>query len=332
MRRLGFLQLDPTRRVERSELLVLWSRLGAYDRGELDRLLWEERALVEWNAFVYPVEDLPLLRARMRRWARGETPAARRANEWLRRNEPFRRYALRELRRRGPLLSRELEDRSDRAFAESSVWWGSRSVAQLLEVLNLRGEIAVVGRRSGQRLWDLAERWYPPGRGLPWRAAERALAEQTIRSLGIARRGPGLRVRVEGVAGEWVADAAALERMDEPVPPRTKLLSPFDRLIHDRERAEALFDFHYRLEIYVPKEKRQYGFFVLPVLRGDRLVGRIDPEFDRKAGVLRVHAVYPEPGEELHDLDDALTQLASFLGAREIDAPAAHSGLSRARR
>ena len=132
VRHLGFLQLDPTRRVERTELLVLWSRLGPFDGTELDRLLWDERALVEWNAFVHPVEDLPLLRARMRRYARGATPQARRINEWLRANEPFRRYVLRELRRRGPLLSRELEDRSDRSLWESSVWWGSRNVSQLL--------------------------------------------------------------------------------------------------------------------------------------------------------------------------------------------------------
>ena len=322
VRRLGFLQLDPTRRVERTEYLVLWSRLGAYDRGELDRLLWEERALVEWNAFVYPAEDLPVLRAQMRRWARGETPQARRAAEWLEKNAAFRRYVVRELRRRGPLLSRELEDRSDRALWESSVWWGSRNVAMLLEVLNLRGEIAVTGRRTGQRLWDLAARWYPPGRALPWRAAERALAERALRSLGIVRRGPGLRARVEGVDGEWSVDPAFLERADEPVPERTTLLSPFDRLIHDRDRTEALFGFRYRLEIYVPKEKREYGFFVLPILRGDRLVGRIDPEFDRKANVLRVHAVYPEPGEELVDLDRALAELAAFLGADRVEPPA----------
>jgi uncharacterized protein YcaQ len=257
----------------------------------------------------------------MLRWKRGETPQARRAVEWLRKNGAFRRYVLRELRRRGPLLSRELEDRADRALWESSVWWGSRSVAMLLEVLNFRGEIAVVGRRSGQRLWDLAERWYPPGRALPWPAAERALAERTLRSLGIARRGPGLPARVEGVDRPWVVDSAALERADEPVPERTTLLSPFDRLIHDRDRAEALFGFRYRLEIYVPEEKREYGYFVLPVLRGERLIGRIDPEYDRAANVLRVRAVYPEPGEELVGLDEALAELARFLGADEVTLP-----------
>ncbi len=319
VRRLGFLQLDPTRRVERTELLVLWSRLGPYERAELDRLLWEERALFEWNAFVYPIEQLPLLRARMRAYARGTTAQAQRIDVWLRENEPFRRHVLRELKRRGPLLSRELEDRSKRRLWESPVWWGGRSVSQLLEALNLRGDVAVVGRRGGQRLWDLAERWYPATETVPAAEADRRLAEIELRSLGIARRGPGLPARIEGVAGAWVVDPGALELADEPVPERTTLLSPFDRLIHDRERAEALFGFRYRIEIYVPRAKRKYGYFVLPVLRGDRLVGRIDPEYDRRARVLRIHAVYREPGCELEGLDGALASLAAFLDAERVE-------------
>jgi uncharacterized protein YcaQ len=126
------------------------------------------------------------------------------------------------------------------------------------------------------------------------------------------------------VKGTWVVDPEALERADEPVPDRVTLLSPFDQLIHDRARTEALFDFHYRIEIYVPKAKRQYGYYVLPVLRGDRLVGRIDPEHDRRAGVLRVHAEYPEPGETLEGLDGALASLAEFLEAGSVERPASY--------
>jgi uncharacterized protein len=122
-------------------------------------------------------------------------------------------------------------------------------------------------------------------------------------------------VRVRGAPGPWVVEADALERADDPVPDRTTLLSPFDRLIHDRERAERLWEFRYRMEIYVPKEKREYGYFVLPVLRGERLVGRIDPEYDRRTRVLRVNGIYPEPDGDLSDLDDALGRLAIFLGA-----------------
>jgi uncharacterized protein YcaQ len=324
VRRLGFLQLDPTRRVERTEYLVLWSRLGPYDRGELDRLLWKNRALVEWNAFVYPVEQLAFLQARMRSWARGETPRARATNAWLRENAAFRRHVLSELRRRGPLLSRDLDDRSKRRLWTDSVWWGNRSVSFLLEVLNIRGEVAVVGRVGGQRLWDLAERWYPKTRTASAREADRALAEIELRALGIARRGPGMRARVDGLPGAWVVDPEALEHADEPVPDRTTLVSPFDRLIHDRARTEALFDFHYRIEIYVPKAKRQFGYFVMPVLRGDRLVGRIDPELDREAGVLRVHAEYTEPGATLEGVGDALASLAEFLGAESVERPSGY--------
>jgi uncharacterized protein YcaQ len=103
------------------------------------------------------------------------------------------------------------------------------------------------------------------------------------------------------------------------MPARTTFLSPFDRLIHDRDRAEALFGFHYRLEMYVPKAKRQYGYYVLPILRGDRLVGRIDPVLDRKAGVLRVNSVHWEPGVKPVSVDKPLRELARFVGAGSIE-------------
>ena len=299
---------------------MLWSRLGPWDTAELDRLLWDERRLFEWNAFVYPMEDLPLWQSRMRRFFRGDTARDRAVRSWLARNEPARRHVLRELRKRGPLLGRELDDRSTPLW-NSTTWFGNRSLSQLLEVMNMRGEIAVAGRRGGQRLWDLADRWYPRAQAVRPTEAERRIAANEVRALGIARRGDGIDVRVRGVPGRWVIDPDALERVDDPVPDRTALLSPFDRLIHDRDRAERLWDFRYRIEIYVPKEKREYGYFVLPVLRGERLVGRIDPEYDRRARVLRVHRVSPEPDGDLSGLDDALASLASFLGAESIERP-----------
>src|SRR5919204_246568 len=160
VRRLGFLQLDPISTVSPPQHLVLWSRLGdAYDREELDRLLWQERKLLEWQAFVWPVEDLPLLRAQMRR-KRGQYAWERRGTEFLQENAAFRRYVLRELERRGPLLSREIEDHASMR-REHHVWWGARKMGLMLELLEGRGQVAVVGRRNGQRLWDLAERSYP---------------------------------------------------------------------------------------------------------------------------------------------------------------------------
>ena len=278
--------------------LVLWSRLGPFDTAELDRLLWVERRLFEWDAFIWPIETLPLIRARMRQSRRATAYSwARRRREFLKRNASFRRYVLRELERRGPLLARELEDRSAQDRRSEHRWFGNRQVGLMLEALHLRGEVAVAGRRGGQRVWDLAQRWYPETEVVPVREAERLLAEQRFRSLG---------VRLEG--GEWHAHPDVSEA---PVPDRATLLSPFDRLVHDRDRAEALFDFRNRLEMYVPPAKREYGYYVLPILVGDRLVGRVEPRFDRKTGTLSLLGAWGDTSR----LDEALRGLAEFLGA-----------------
>ena len=118
--------------------------------------------------------------------------------------------------------------------------------------------------------------------------------------------------------GEWRAHPDA---KDGPVPKRVTFLSPFDRLIHERERAEALWNFYYRLEMYVPKAKREYGYYVLPILRGDRLIGRIDPVLDRKTGVLEVKGVWWEAGVEPVSVQKPLKELAAFIAARQIEQP-----------
>jgi uncharacterized protein YcaQ len=301
VRRLGFLQLDPISTVAPPQQLVLFSRLGAYDPAELDRLLWDEKQLFEWNAFIWPMDDLPLIRARMRRRRTGKYAWERRGTEFLKANPRFRRYVLRELERNGPLFSRDLEDHSTRTWSSDGRWWGTRNVAVMLELLHGRGEVAIVGRRDGQRLWDLADRWYPETEKVPLRDAERLLAEKRRRALGAWPENGGWRAH---------PDAA-----DGPVPDRVTVLSPFDRLIYDRERTEALFDFRYRLEMYVPKAKREYGYYVLPVLRGDRLVGRAEPVFDRKTGTLTVLGAWGDTSR----LDEALDELARFLGARAVE-------------
>jgi len=303
VRRLGYLQVDPISSVAPPQYLVLWSRLGPYDRAELDRLLWEERKLFEWRAFIWPAEDLPLLRARMRR-KRGSSLGEQRGLDFLKQNAGFRRYVLRELERRGPLLSREIEDHVSMR-REHHEWWGSRKMGLMLEILADRGLVAVVGRRNGQRLWDLAERWYPATDRISWPEAQKLLAEKRSRALG---------VRFEN--GRWLAHPDAV---DGPVPPRVTFLSPFDRLVHDRARTEALWGFFYRLEMYVPKAKREYGYYVLPILRGDRLVGRIEPVHDRKAGVLRVQGAWWENGAQPAALERPLKSLAGWIGAKLVD-------------
>jgi uncharacterized protein YcaQ len=302
VRRLGFLQIDPISTIAPPQRLVLWSRLGPHDTTELDRLLWEERKLFEWAAFIWPIEDFPLIRSRMRR-RRGKARYEQQGSEFLRTNARFKRHLLRELEQRGPLLSREIE--ADLMVSKDPHdWWGSRKVTLMLELLQGRGVVAIVGRRGKQRVWDLADRWYPEAETIPWPEAERLLEEKRFRSLG---------VRLEN--GKWQVHPDA---DDGPVPRRVTFLSPFDRLIHNRDRAEALWDFHYRLEMYVPKTKREYGYYVLPILRGDRLVGRIEPVLDRKTGVLHVNGVWWEPGIKPVSLQKPLKELAAFVGAGSI--------------
>ena len=305
IRRLGFLQIDPIATVATPQQLVLWSRLGAYDVAELDLLLWQERKLFEWGAFIRPIEDFPLILARMKKRRAGKYAWERRGNEFLRKNAGFRRYVLRELERRGPLLSRELIDSSVRTW-KSHGWHGNRNVTVMLELLEGRGQVAVTGRRGGHRLWDLAERWFPKVEPPPLEEAERILADKRWRALGVrlARN------------GGWEVHPAA---EDGPVPGRATFLSPFDRLVHDRDRAEALWGFRYRLEMYVPKAKREYGYYVLPILKGDRLVGRIDPVLDRKTGVLLVNSVHWEAGAKPVSLQKPLRSLATFIGAARIE-------------
>jgi uncharacterized protein YcaQ len=298
VRRLGFLQMDPIATVARPQELVLFSRLGGFDRATLDRLLWKERKLFEYDAFIYPIEDLPLQKARMARRRRG---GKLKRDEWvrdfLRTNARFRRHVLRELERNGPLLSRDLEH-DLMPSGHGHRWWGDRQVRLMLEILTMRGEIAVAGRVGKQRLWDLGERVYPETEKLTWREAERALEARRFRALG---------VRLE--RGEWVAHP---DVGDEPVPDRATLLSPFDRLIHDRARAEALWGFRYRLEMYVPQAKREFGYYVLPLLVGDQLVGRAEPRFDRKSGTLELLGAWGDTSR----LDEALAELEVWLTAR----------------
>ena len=366
IRDLGCLQLDPIRVVERSHLLVLWSRLGKFDPAELDTLLWEERQLFEYwahRASIVMTEDYPIHNLLMRRYPTERYGYSRRVKTWLRENEALRRYVIRRIREAGPLRLRDFEDRSRTGWT-SSGWTTGRNVERMLDVLWTQGRIVVAGRAGIQKVWDLADRWFPhwtPKERLPEQEIVRRAAQRSLRALGVARvrdidrhftvgRYPGLartlgdlerqgiieRIRVIQDGAEWLGpwfvhaeDIPLLEQLQAGEWwPRTTLLSPFDNLIIERARTERLFGFNFRMEIYVPKAMRQYGYYVLPILHGDRLIGRVDPAMDRKRGVLVVHAVHAELHAPLTRTDGravarAIEGLAGFLGARDVEYPGA---------
>jgi uncharacterized protein YcaQ len=305
VRRLTLLQLDPTDAVAPNADLVAWSRLGASYSPDHLRAALADRRLVELGALVRPAEDIALYRGAMREWP-GREPLRgwqEQRRDWVLANDGCRRDILRRLRAQGPLQSRDLPDTCEKPWT-STGWTNNKNVTQLLELMAQRGEVAVAGRRGRERLWDLAERIYPDVPDLPVDEALRERDRRRLRALGIARpRGPEVPVEpavvgeagepasVEGVAGEWRVDPSLL---DEPFRGRTALLSPFDRLVHDRTRAQQLFGFEYQLEMYKPAAARRWGYFALPVLHGDRLVGKVDAKADRKAGVLTVNAVHED--------------------------------------
>jgi uncharacterized protein YcaQ len=328
VQRLTLLQIDPTAAIAPSADLVAWSRIGsAYESAELSRALEQDRTLFEHDAMVRPMSDLGLYLAGAAEW-----PSYDKQRAWLRDNDRFRRDILELLGSSGPVSSRDIPDTCVVPWA-STGWTNNRNVTQMLEFLMMRGEVAIAGRVGRERLWDLPERVYPAEVAVPSvEEAERRKNERRLTSLGIARQKArampmepvhvgeaGEPAVVEGVNGEWRVDPAAL---GDDFEGRTALLSPFDRLIHDRARAEELFDFEYTLEMYKPAAKRRWGYYALPILHDDRLVGKLDAVADRKASVLRVNAIHEDvkfTRTMTKGVQAELEELASWLGMSAIE-------------
>ena len=328
VQRLTLLQIDPTAAIAPSADLVAWSRLGsAYEPAHLQQAVEHDRTLFEHNALVRPMSDLGLYLAGASDW-----PSYRDTRAWLRDNDSFRWDILDLLGSAGPLASRDIPDTCVVPWA-STGWTNNRNVTQMLEFLMMRGEIAIAGRVGRERLWDLPERVYPADVVIPSvDEARRIKNERRLAALGIARqKGPAMPMEpvevgeageaavVEGTKGEWRVDPAAL---GEDFEGRTALLSPFDRLVHDRVRTQELFDFEYTLEMYKPAAKRRWGYFALPILHHDRLVGKLDAKADRRASVLRVHAIHEDvrfTRTITKAVQAELQDLASWLGLGAVD-------------
>lgn len=320
VRHLTAVQAEPTNAVAPSADLVLWSRLGpAYDRVELRDAL-DEQTLVEHQGFVRPVEDMTLLRAEMAVWpGTGELKdwQVGRA-EWVEANDACRRDVLELLRGDGPLPTSAIPDTCEVPW-RSSGWNNDRNLQRLLALMVERGEVVTVGRHGREPLWDLAQRVYPDKPVPDLDDARRELAERELRATGIVRRSAaGEPARVEGVRGTWRVEPALLEELREQgFTGRTALLSPLDRLVLDRKRLLDLFGYEYQLEMYKPAEQRRWGYYALPILHGDRLVGKLDATADRPEGALRVDAVHED---EPFDDETRAGVRAEILGlARWLD-------------
>jgi hypothetical protein len=331
VRHLTLVQNDPTRVVAASADLVLWSRLGpSYAPEELESALDNQR-LIELHMLIRPCEDLRLYTAEMAAWP-GPGPLREWQEDveaWFAANEECQLDILERLRMDGPLPARELPDSCVLPW-RSSGWTNNQNVTKMLDFMVQRGEVATSGREGRERMWDLAERVYPDDPPVPYDEAMRTRNERRLRALGIARARAtetpnepnhvgevGEPAVVEGVRGSWRVDPEQLERLGQPFQGRAAVLSPLDRLVYDRKRMAELFEFDYQLEMYKPVAKRRWGYWAMPVLYGDRLVGKVDATADRDRGVLRVDAVHRDvefSGAMTAAVDREIADLARWLG------------------
>ncbi|MPZ98088.1 MAG: winged helix-turn-helix domain-containing protein [Dehalococcoidia bacterium] len=340
--RVGLIQIDSVNVLARSHYLPFFSRLGPYRSQLLDDLAYRRRELFEyWGhaASFIPTRHHSLFRHRMEGWMEGQ--------RWRWEfEEQFPRYlegVLEEVAARGPLTPEALDDPGERR----GPWWGWGRGKLALELLFGRGEVSVAERRNFERYYDLTERVLPPetvnGATPTVEEARRELLLLSARSLGVGTakdladyyrlpltaskpllrelvaEGALQQVGVEGWREPAYLDPAA--RLPRRVEARA-LLSPFDSLVWFRDRDERLFDFHYRIEIYTPEPKRQFGYYVLPFLLGERLVGRVDLKADRAASALLARAAHLEPGAHPGETAEALAaelrSMADWLGLERV--------------
>jgi uncharacterized protein len=357
-----YVQWDPVSIVAPSHVLAFWSRIDGFRPRDLDRVMWTERRLFHYYAHAAAIvltEDFPLYASLMRRYPESLSSSwgawRAQARKWVPAHAALRTQIVSELEsgpRRADQFTAHVKKRRDPGT------WGSYSdVTTMLFHLQMSGEVILAGLDGGQNLWGLSQDLLPSWvdrTELSDEEVERRGAERAIRAMGLASlrevnfyflrgqyhhlretiaklwaEGRIHRVRVAGLDGndERYVHAEDFERLDEIAgrawTPRLSLLSPFDNLTCTRDRIRSLFGFDHFVEMYVTPAKRRYGYYVLPVLWGDRFVGRIDPRLDREHGRLEVKAVHAEPGvprdpEIPEALGSGIHQLADFLGAKEV--------------
>ncbi len=348
---LGFVQVDSVQTVERAHNQILFSRNQTYRREDLQHLLETDRSLFEHWTHDASVIPSAFFRYWKHRFRRREPSIRERWTKWQ--GEGFDRAAnevLERIRENGPVLSRELKETP----MKSTGWWDWHPSKTALEFLWHTGKLAISGREGFQKIYDLTERVIPSEHHeaevsetefIDW-ACESALERLGFATSGEiaafydivspeeARRWTETNrdrleelcfATVDGKLRSTFALAGfAARASDCPEPPaRIRVLSPFDPLIRDRNRCERLFGFRYRIEIFVPEAKREYGYYVFPLLEGDRLIGRIDMKAERKAGSLDVKRLWLEPGirpsaGRLEKLDAELHRLARFTGVEKV--------------
>lgn len=319
---LGAIKIDPTATIAPAEHTILWSRLGsAYDPSVLSKSVEMDRLLFEFDGAFRPVSLLPLMLPGMRRW-----PTHPKTRAWLDANATFRSEVIARLRGEGALFASDIPDTAEVARA-SDGWYGPSQVGIMLEFLQRQGEVAVVNREGRHRRWDLAERVYPTDvPDYEYDEAERMLAERRLQAAGIAKQkspwtpvgDAGEPAVVEGSRLKWRVDPRAIAALDDDDPGgRVAFLSPYDGMLFDRPRLSELFEFDYVLEQFKPKPQRRYGYFAHPILMGDRFVGMLDAEVNRKTETLTVtdvHEFLPFDPEEHEMVRMEVDDLAEFLG------------------
>lgn len=318
---LGQIKIDPTNTIAPGEHTILWSRIGAaYEPHQLTQAVEHDHLLFEHIGAFRPLSLLPLMLPGMRL-----EPTRDRHRAWLDANAAFKREVLARLRAEGPLLAADIPDTAAVA-AKDDGWYGLNQVPLMLEFLQLQGEIGVVGREGRVKRWDIAERAFP--QNLPdydLETAERMLNERRLQAFGLVKQkspyspvgDAGEPATVEGSSWSWRVDPRALVALDDDPGGRVSFLNPYDGMLFDRPRLSELFEFDYVLEQFKKKHERVYGFFAHPILLGDRFVGMLEAEVDRKRELLVVAAVHeflPFEAEEGELVRAEIADLAQWLG------------------